>query len=152
MKRNKQALLSFGEFIKEWKKWGFTVAFGNWLICFTKWFLGAKKISLVYHKQKKGEYEGGYLFLDLEEGGDFKNMRYVHFTPSAITGDIKPVNSRNVRFYFQLVGLEDNRSPLRDWGMGFKQFSRKLGAGYNKRLWGPNHFEKLTRLASLNKK
>ena len=38
------------EFLLEWKQYGFKVASGNWLIGFTKWYTGAKKIILTFRK------------------------------------------------------------------------------------------------------
>jgi hypothetical protein len=94
-----------------------------------------KKIINFFKKKPKvkkypGEYEGSFMFADLAEGGNFKNMKVVHFTPCAVTGDISPVKSRPVQFYFQLVGLSDSKAPERNWGMTHKQFLRKLGMGY----------------------
>lgn len=125
---NKKVLLSLREFIFQWKEWGFKVAFGNWLICFTKWFVGAKRITLNYPKDKepRGEYRNAVLFMDLPEGGNFKEMRFVHFSPKAIEGDIQRVKSRPVRFYFELVGFEDVNAPMRDWGMGFDTFKKRV--------------------------
>lgn len=44
----KLTTLSLKEFIHEWKAWGLKVAVGNYLISFTKWFVGAKRIKLTY--------------------------------------------------------------------------------------------------------
>jgi hypothetical protein len=40
------------EFFREIKNYGFYVAFCNWLICFTKWFIKAKRIQVTYFKTK----------------------------------------------------------------------------------------------------
>lgn len=40
------------EFLIQWKQYGFRVAVNNWLIGFTKWFVGAKRIVITYKKEK----------------------------------------------------------------------------------------------------
>jgi len=40
------------EFILQWKQFGFRIALNNWLIGFTKKFIGAKKIEITYSKNK----------------------------------------------------------------------------------------------------
>lgn len=47
------------QFLIEWKNYGFKIAFGNWLIGFTKHFIGAKRIEITY--KKKGKDETKYL-------------------------------------------------------------------------------------------
>ena len=47
----KNGLMSIREFILEWKTWGIQVAFYNWLVCFTKWIIGAKRIQITYKKR-----------------------------------------------------------------------------------------------------
>ncbi|MEK6880426.1 MAG: hypothetical protein AABY22_12490 [Nanoarchaeota archaeon] len=42
---------SIKEFIYEWKRWGLKIAIDNYLIIFTKWFVGAKRIKLIYFKR-----------------------------------------------------------------------------------------------------
>lgn len=41
-----------GEFYG-FKKYGLKVGLGNWLICFTKKFIGAKRITITYFKKGK---------------------------------------------------------------------------------------------------
>jgi len=38
------------EFILQTKRFGLKVAVGNWLIVFTKWFIGAKRMVITYKK------------------------------------------------------------------------------------------------------
>ena len=40
------------EFLIDWRYASFKVAFGNWLIGFTKWFVDAERIELTYKKKK----------------------------------------------------------------------------------------------------
>lgn len=37
------------EFIKQTSRYGLRVAIDNWLISFTKWFIGAKRIQITYN-------------------------------------------------------------------------------------------------------
>ena len=46
-------MMKVTEFIKEWKNYGLKVACDNWLILFTQWFIGAKRIRITYFKNKK---------------------------------------------------------------------------------------------------
>ena len=39
-----------GEFIIQWKQFGFRIALNNWLLRFTKKFIGAKRITVTYLK------------------------------------------------------------------------------------------------------
>lgn len=48
--KRKSQLMSLSEFVYEVKTYGFKVALDNWLICFTKWFIGAKRIRITYFK------------------------------------------------------------------------------------------------------
>lgn len=41
-------MMSLREFLKEYKEYGFKVACDNWLISFTKSFIGAKRIRITY--------------------------------------------------------------------------------------------------------
>ena len=41
------------EFIKQTRKYGLKVALDNWLITFTKHFIGAKRIQITYFKGVK---------------------------------------------------------------------------------------------------
>jgi len=41
------------EFFNQWKCYGFKIALDNSLICFTKWFIGAKRIQISYFKKSK---------------------------------------------------------------------------------------------------
>ena len=41
------------EFLKELTDYGVKIAIGNWLIGFTKWFIGAKRIQITYFKKSK---------------------------------------------------------------------------------------------------
>jgi len=43
------------EFILQWKQFGFQIAFNNCLLGFTKKFIGAKKITITYLKEKENE-------------------------------------------------------------------------------------------------
>ncbi len=47
-----QITLSPREFLYEWKNWGLKVASQNYLISFTKWVIGAKRIQITYFKKK----------------------------------------------------------------------------------------------------
>lgn len=40
-------------FLSEIKRYGFKIALGNSLVCFTKWFVGAKRIRLSYKTYRK---------------------------------------------------------------------------------------------------
>jgi hypothetical protein len=51
MKRYSE-LLGPKEFFREIKNYGLYVALGNWLVCFTKWFIKAKRIKVTYYKTK----------------------------------------------------------------------------------------------------
>lgn len=44
-------MMPLDEFIIEWNKYGFRVALNNWLISFTKWFIGAKRMTITYGKK-----------------------------------------------------------------------------------------------------
>ena len=61
--------------------------------------------------------------LTLGEGGEFKDVKYRHFSDAAITGDITP--GKEITFFVKIVGLHDARAPIRDWGMGIKGFMRR---------------------------
>lgn len=45
------------EFIIQAREYGIRVAIGNWLIGFTKWYLGAKRIQITYWKSKGSKLE-----------------------------------------------------------------------------------------------
>lgn len=70
------------------------------------------------------DYRDGYLCMQMQEGGEFRWMKYVHFTPCAITGDIHPHDP--IRFYFKVVGFEDTIAPVRNWGMNFETFKEAI--------------------------
>ena len=43
--------MSLKEFLIEWKSYGFKTALNNWLIYFTKWFVGAERIDIIYKER-----------------------------------------------------------------------------------------------------
>jgi hypothetical protein len=43
--------MSIKEFVYQIREYGFRIAIDNWLICFTKWFIGAKRIRINYGKK-----------------------------------------------------------------------------------------------------
>ncbi len=45
-----EPLMGIKEFIAEWIEFGFRIASGDWLISFTKWYIGAKRIQINYKK------------------------------------------------------------------------------------------------------
>ncbi len=47
-RKSKSELMGSKEFINEYKNWGLKVACQNWLFCFTKWFIGAKRLKAIY--------------------------------------------------------------------------------------------------------
>lgn len=53
--KEKNTLMSLGEFLRQRKEFGGRIAFTNWLICFTKWYAGAKRIRLEYPNKRKAE-------------------------------------------------------------------------------------------------
>jgi len=46
-------MMSIKEFINDWKLFGLKIAFGDWLVCFTKWYLKAKRIQITYGHRKQ---------------------------------------------------------------------------------------------------
>lgn len=44
------------EFVLQWKQFGFRIALNNWLIGFTKEFIGAKKMTITYFKYPNHNY------------------------------------------------------------------------------------------------
>lgn len=40
------------EFLIQCKQYGLRIAINNWLIGFTKWFIGAKRIVITFKKEK----------------------------------------------------------------------------------------------------
>ena len=90
---------------------------------FLKKLFGPKKKVA---KPQVKDYDGDYLFLDLTEGGNFRNLRFRHFSGQAITGDIpKPTKNFPVGFYLKVVGLVDLKEPTRSWGMNHGEFVNK---------------------------
>lgn len=69
------------------------------------------------------EYKREVFMFTLNEGGEFKDIKYRHFSDAAITGDMKP--GKNITFFAEVIGFHDSKAPMRDWGMGIKGFMRR---------------------------
>jgi hypothetical protein len=52
VKRKLDELMGWEEFWLQLKKYGWHLASANWLICFTKWYAGAKRIRLEYPQER----------------------------------------------------------------------------------------------------
>jgi len=50
---NDNIMMTLKEFKRKWKDYGLKVACDNWLITFTKKFIGAKRISITYLKGER---------------------------------------------------------------------------------------------------
>ena len=100
-------------------------------------FLQKKKKKTEEPKEHK-EYMGDVFMFLLDEGEDFENIKYHHFSDAAITGDIRV--GRDVTFFLEVVGLQDAMAPKRNWGMGLDEFRKRYShlknqKRYHKKWW-----------------
>lgn len=65
---------------------------------------------------KKKEYRGELWVLELDEGGEFKDVKPTYFSGMQKTGDWK--QQKTVGFYVKVVGFVDLKAPSRSWGIG----------------------------------
>ena len=78
-------------------------------------------------KKKDRDYEKEVFIFTLSEGGDFKDIKYKHFSDATITGDITlgKGKGKEITFFAEIVGFHDSIAPLRNWGMGIKGYMRR---------------------------
>lgn len=74
--------------------------------------------------KEEPDYFNNFLMIDMPEGWDQEDMRIKHHTGLAVVGDINTDKKRPVRIYVKVVGLEDDNAPIRNWGVGLKEFKK----------------------------
>lgn len=87
----------------------------------------AKKVLKKYKIETlpipKKEYKDEVFVLGFNEGAEFLSAHPLHFTAGAITGDITK-KGYPIAMYLKVVGFEDERAPMRDWGMDLEKFKK----------------------------
>lgn len=73
-------------------------------------------------KSKEKEYKGDVFLLSIPEGGNLGTLSGDDFSPWASTGDIDSTGT--VRFFAKVIGFEDLRAPVRDWGMDLETYKK----------------------------
>ncbi len=69
------------------------------------------------------EYKGDIFLIEANEGAEFDDFKKTQFTAYKNKIDIEP--KKPIRFYAKVIGFEDIRAPIRNWGMTLKGFLYK---------------------------
>lgn len=82
------------------------------------------RVNSFYPTQKlkniKKEYKDEVFLIELPEGGDADFLNIVVFSAWACDSRIKA--RLPIRFYAKIIGFEDTRALIRDWGFNFSDF------------------------------